>query len=127
MRLSSSDDFKIAYAVLTDDFERTYEIMVKIGDSGVVDKSNYKQWPLFNLIRKEEKFKETYNTIFKEEYTVMETPMRPLQELINKEIKQNKELKDKTVKKVESAKELKEKESTTPNMRLAKKTGLVLK
>jgi len=41
--------------------------------------------------------------------------MRPLQELINKEIRKNKELKDKTVKKVDSAKELKEKESTTPN------------
>ena len=51
----------------------------------------------------------------------METPMRPLQELINKEIKRDKELKEKTIKKVDSAKELKEKESTTPNRRLAKK------
>ena len=95
--------------------------MLKIGDSGEVDKSDYKQWPLFNIIRKEEKFIETYNTIFKEEYTLMETPMRPLQELINKEIKRDKELKEKTVKKVESAKELKEKEITTPNLRLTKK------
>lgn len=118
---ASSDDFKLAYAVLTDDFERAYEIMLKIGDSGEVDKTDYKQWPLFNIIRKEQKFKETYNIIFKEEYTVMETPMRPLQELINKEIKRDKELKDKTVKKIESAKELKEKESTTTNKRLAKK------
>ena len=118
---ASSDDFKLAYAVLTDDFERAYEIMLKIGASGEVDKTDYKQWPLFNIIRKEQKFKETYNIIFKEEYTVMETPMRPLQELINKEIKRDKELKDKTVKKIESAKELKEKESTTTNKRLAKK------
>lgn len=118
---ASSDDFALAYAVLTDDFERAYEIMLKIGDSGEVDKSNYKQWPLFNMIREQEKFKETYKTIFKEEYTVMETPMRPLQELINKEIKLDKELKEKTFTKVQSAKELKEKESTTPNRRLAKK------
>ena len=118
---ASSDDFKLAYAVLTDDFEKAYEIMIKIGDNGEVDKSDYKQWPLFNKIRKEVKFKETYQTIFKEEYTVMETPMRPLQELINKEIKRDKELKEKTIKKIESAKELKEKESTTPNTGLGKK------
>ena len=118
---ASSDDFKLAYAVLTDDFERAYEIMTKIGDNGEVDNSDYKQWPLFTKIRKEDKFKETFQTIFKEEYTVMETPMRPLQELINKEIKRNKELQEKTVKKVESAKELKDKESTTSNRRLAKK------
>ena len=75
---------------------------------------------LFNKIRTEEKFKETFKLIFKEEYSVMETPMRPLQELITKEIKKDKELKEKTVKKVESAKELKEKESTTPNSTLPK-------
>jgi len=110
---ASSDDFKLAYAVLTDDYENTYEIMIKIGDNGEVDQSDYKQWPLFNQIRKEEKFKETFKLIFKDDYSVMETPIRPLQELINKEIKKDKKLKDKTVKKVISAKELKEKESTT--------------
>ncbi|MDO6516583.1 hypothetical protein [Zobellia uliginosa] len=112
---ASSDDFKLAYAVLTDDYEIAYEMMLKIGDNGDVDKSDYKQWPLFNKIREEEKFKETYTEIFREEYSVMETPMKPIQELINKELKKNKELKEKTVKKVDSAKELKEKESTTPN------------
>jgi hypothetical protein len=119
---ASSDDFKLANTVLTDDFEGAYEIMIKIGDNGDVDKSDYKQWPLFNKIRKEDKFKKTYQTIFKEEYTVMETPMRPVQELINKEIKRDKELKEKTIKKVESAKELKDKESTILNKRLAKKS-----
>jgi hypothetical protein len=97
---ASSDDFKLAYAILTDDFEKAYQIMIKVGDNGDVDKSNYKQWPLFNIIRKEDKFKETYQTIFKEEYTVMETPMLPLRELINKEIKRDKELKEKTIKKI---------------------------
>jgi hypothetical protein len=118
---ASSDDFKLAYAVLTDDFEKAYEVMIRIGDNGKVDKASYKQWPLFNKIRKEEKFKESYQTIFKEDYSVMETPMRPLQELINKEIKRDKELKEKTVKKVESVKEQQDKESTTPKKRVAKK------
>lgn len=117
---ASSDDFKLANAVLTDDYERAYEIMFKIGDNGEVDKSDYKQWPLFNKIIKEDKFKETFKSIFNEDYSVMETPMRPVQELINKEIKKDKDLKEKTVKKIESAKELKEKESTTPNKVLPK-------
>jgi hypothetical protein len=117
---ASSDDFKLAYAVLTDDYERAYEIMIKIGDNGEVDKSDYKQWPLFNKILEEDKFKETFKLIFNEDYSVIETPMRPVQELINKEIKKDKDLKEKTVKKVESAKELKEKEITSLNKVLPK-------
>lgn len=123
---ASSDDFKLAYAVLTEDYERAYEIMIKIGDKGEVDKSDYKQWPLFNKILKEERFKEIFKSIFKEDYSVMETPMRPVQELINKELKKDKELKEKTVKKIESAKELKEKENTIPNKTLPQ-TGVKLK
>ena len=42
---ASSDDFKLAYAVLTDDYEKAFELMIKIGDNGEVDKSDYKQWP----------------------------------------------------------------------------------
>lgn len=103
---ASSDDFKLAYAVLIDDFEKAYEIMLKIGDNGEVESSDYKHWPLFNVIRKEEKFKETFKTIFKEDYSIMETPMRPVQELINTELKKNKELQDKTVKKVTSSKKI---------------------
>lgn len=112
---ASSDVFKLAYAVLSDDFGSAYEIMTKIGDKGEVDNSDYKQWPLFTEIRKEDKFKETFLNIFKVEYTIMETPMRPLQELINKEINRNKELQEKTVKKIQSAKELKDKKSNRPN------------
>jgi len=106
---ASSDDFKLAYEVLTENFEEAYLIMKKIGKNGDVDQSDYKQWPLFSKIRKEEKFKSTYKSIFEEDYKVLETPMRPVQELINKEIKANKELKKITIKKVESTKELKEK------------------
>ena len=112
---ASSDNFKLAYAILSDDIEKAYEIMIKIGDKGEVDKSDYKQWPLFNKIRSKEKFKETYKAIFQEDYSIMETPMRPVQELINKEIKRDKILKEKTIKKVESMKELKEKEDAMHN------------
>jgi len=39
--------------------------------------------------------------------------MKPLQELINKEIRKDKDLKEKTVKKIDSTKELKKKEDAT--------------
>jgi hypothetical protein len=106
---ASSDDFKLANAILSEDNDTAFAIMQKIGKNGEVDKSDYKQWPLFSKIRNEVNFKSTFKEIFNEEYTIMETPMRPIQELISKEIKRNKELKGKTIKKVESAKELKEK------------------
>lgn len=107
---ASSDDFKLAQAVLTEDYDRSYEIMNKIGNDGEVDKSDYKQWPIFTTIRKEERFKQVYNKIFEEEYSILETPMKPVQELINKEIKKNEDVKAKTVKKVASTKELNESE-----------------
>jgi hypothetical protein len=117
---ASSDDFKLAYEVLTENYDEVYLIMKKIGSNGDVDRSDYKEWPLFTKIREEKKFKDTFKKIFKEDYTVLETPKRPVQELISKEIEKNKALKDKTVKKVASAKEIKEQESTTPNSTLPK-------
>lgn len=121
---ASSDNFKLAYEVLTDNYKKVYEIMIRIGENGEVEKYDYKQWPLFNKIRTEVKFKETFKSIFKEEYSVIETPMRPLEELIKKEIKKkDRELKEKKVKYVESAKELKEQESTIPNTSLPKMGG----
>lgn len=124
---ASSDDFKLAYEVLTDNYDEAYSIMNKIGNNGDVDRSDYKEWPLFTKIREEKKFKDTFKKIFKEDYTVLETPKRPVQELISKEIEKNKSLKDKTVKKISSAKEIKEQESTTPNSTLPKAGRKVVK
>lgn len=105
---ATSDDFKLAYDVLTDNFEGAYKIMLKIGKNGDVDSSDYKEWPLFTEIRKEDKFKATYKKVFREDYKVLETPMRPVQEIINTEIRSSKELKKITIKKVNSTKEIKE-------------------
>jgi len=121
---AASDDFKLAYEVLTDNYEKAYHLMKKIGKNGDVDKSDYKEWPLFISIRKEEKFKTTYKSIFREDYKVLETPMRPVQELINKEIGKSKELKEITIKKVDSAKELKEKASSTKTVKVKSKAPI---
>lgn len=83
--------------------------MYKIGNDGDVDKSNYKVWPLFTVFREQKKIKKVFKEIFDEEYTLIETPKRPVQKLVDDEIKKDKELKKIITKKVESSKEKKEK------------------
>lgn len=107
---ASSDDFKLAHLVLSENFEDCYELMKKIGNNGEVDMENYKTWPLFSELRKETKFKKTFKSIFKEEYSVLEIPKRPVQELIDELIIKNPELKKKTVKKELSDKQIRDKE-----------------
>jgi hypothetical protein len=109
---ASSDDFKLAHLVLTEDFENCYKLMTKIGNNGEVDKENYKTWPLFSELRKETKFKDTYKSIFEEDYTVLEIPKRPVQELIDDLTIKNPELKSKTVKKELSDKQIRDKKET---------------
>lgn len=95
---ASSDDFKLANLIIIENFDEVFDLMKKIGNNGVVDKEHYKTWPLFYKLRKEEKFKETFKEIFNEEYTVLEIPQRPVQELMEEIFKKNNEIKSKTVK-----------------------------
>ena len=102
---ASSDDFKMAYEVLNENYDSVYSIMKKVGEKGDIDKTDYREWPIFIKIREEKEFQDTYKEIFKEDYAVLETPKRPVQDLVEKEIKKNKELKKKTTKKEISEKE----------------------
>lgn len=98
-----SDNFQLANEVLTDNFDKAYEIMKRIGKDGCVHKSFYKTWPLFYNIHKEGKFKEVFKEIFDEEYTKLEIPQSPAQSLISEQMKKNKrnKLKQKKNKKTE--------------------------
>lgn len=107
---ASSDDFKLANYVITEDHDKACRLMKKIGDDGEVDKENYRSWPLFFKLRKEEKFKETFKEIFKQEYKALEIPKRPVQDLINDLIDNNPELKSRTTEKELSTKQKIEKE-----------------
>lgn len=97
---ASSYDFKLAFAVLTDNTEEVFSLMKKIGKDGDVIKEYYKIWPLFKKIRTLDKFKETYNEIFDEDYNVLESPKRPVQELLSKLIEKDKAVEEKTKEKV---------------------------
>jgi len=101
---ASSYDFKLANEVIKENYEVVYRLMRKIGKNGDVDKTAYKEWPLFSKIRNITEFTNVYKEIFEEEYSVLETPLRPVIKLINKELK--KKIQEKTVKKGESEKEI---------------------
>ena len=84
---ASREDFKLASLVLNENFSDSYNLMEKIGENGEVKKENYMTWPLFTEIRKKQKFKETFKKVFKEEYSVLEIPKRPIHELIEEQEK----------------------------------------
>lgn len=67
-----SDDFLLAHAVLRDDFAYARTIMRRIGNSGVVSKSNYNEWPLFKKFRETSDFSIEYSSIFGPEVELSE-------------------------------------------------------
>lgn len=122
---ASSDNFKLAHLIITENFEEVYILMKKIGENGEVLKVHYKTWPLFYKLRKEQKFKEVFKEIFNEEYTVLEIPKRPVQQLVEEIVEKKPELKQRTVKKViEKKQDLKK---TVSKMKITTKTDTIKK
>ncbi len=60
---ASSDKFKLAVAVLSDNFALAIKLMEKIGPDEAQDVC-YKEWPLFKELRKTIEFHRTYEKIF---------------------------------------------------------------
>ncbi len=67
------DKFKIAKAVLADDFDEAATLMTKIGVEGDVPKAGYRDWPLFKEFRKSAIFQETFLRVFGEPAVKVET------------------------------------------------------
>jgi hypothetical protein len=61
---AKSDDFKLADAVLADDWPRSLKMMRRIGKEGAVDQNAYRDWPLFRELRTRQDFLDTYADIF---------------------------------------------------------------
>ena len=60
-----SYEFKLAKAVLLEEYEEAYNYMKKIGTEGdYFKRDSYLDFPLFKVIREEKKFKEVYSSIF---------------------------------------------------------------
>ncbi|NCP61454.1 MAG: hypothetical protein GW839_14300 [Flavobacteriales bacterium] len=70
---ATGDLFKLASKVLIDDFKSACEIMKNIGDNEkVLNKTFYKDWPIFKKFRGTDEFKQTYLEIFKIEFEITE-------------------------------------------------------
>lgn len=62
-------EFRLAVAVLKDDFEGAGQILRKIGKSGeILNQWGYYNWPLFNKFRDREEFYRIYEEIYGEPY-----------------------------------------------------------
>ena len=107
---ASSDDFKLAHLTLNEKYDEVYEVMDKIGNNGEIDKEDYKTWPLFSALREEKTFKDKYKKIFDEEYSILDVPNRPIQDLIEKLIKTTPDIKQKLKEKQLSNKRMFQKE-----------------
>lgn len=70
---ATSGKFRLAEAVILENYELAYEIMQEIGENyNEVGLYNYRDWPLFKEIRRENKFLEVFEEIFGEPYNKVE-------------------------------------------------------
>lgn len=67
---ATSVEFKLAEAVLLDDFANAASFMKKIGPNGFPSKSDYEGWPLFKEFRKSDDFVKAYQEVFEEQFGV---------------------------------------------------------
>ncbi len=63
-------DFKLAYAVLTEDFIQARSLMEKIGKNGdLIQELAYHEWPLFRDFRDRDEFFEGYSAVYGYKYS----------------------------------------------------------
>lgn len=79
---AKSDDFKLASAVLLQDFESAATIMKRLGINDEVSKTAYRDWPLFIQFRKSDTFMTTYEEIFSEPFKAAEVAPKTVARLL---------------------------------------------
>lgn len=68
----TSDNFRLADAVLAEDWNSAVRAMKRMGKDGAVEQHHYHEWPLFRVWRKEKSFATAYEQIFGEEFAKTE-------------------------------------------------------
>lgn len=68
-----ADKFKLAQAVLLEQYDEATNIMKRLGANSDVGQNQYKYWPLFRWFRKTDKFKAAYEEIFNVPFAITET------------------------------------------------------
>lgn len=61
---AKSDQFRLADAVLADDWVHAAKVMRRIGKDGAIDQNEYRDWPLFREFRKQQPFLDAYEEVF---------------------------------------------------------------
>jgi len=61
-----SDEFKLAAAVLREDFQQPFALVKTIGAKGEITLEDYREWPLFKEFRKQKDLEPIITKIFKE-------------------------------------------------------------
>lgn len=90
---ATSDKFKLATAVLKEEFESAIKLMKVIGDTNDhVNKDAYREWPLFRTFRKRDDFKNAYKEIFLEELVYIEHKPKELEDILHELKQMNKEI-----------------------------------
>lgn len=65
--------FRLAEAVLRDDYDKAFKIMREIGSNfDEIQKEHYRTWPLFNAIRGDPRFTRLFEEIYHEPYNKVE-------------------------------------------------------
>jgi hypothetical protein len=67
------DKFKLAVAVLRDDYALCYDLIRRLQYDPNFHKSVYKDWPLFKQLRQQEQFPMVYEECYKETFAIEET------------------------------------------------------
>lgn len=62
------DRLSLGVAVLKDDVDKAVALMRKLGESPLVPKDSYRQWPIFRRFRKTPQFMKAYRETFGEEF-----------------------------------------------------------
>jgi hypothetical protein len=67
---AKGDEFKLAKAVLTDDWNEGVKVMSRMGKTGPISDTAYRDWPIFKEFRQQEIFFRTYKDIFNQEFVI---------------------------------------------------------
>jgi hypothetical protein len=100
---ASNNSFKLAVNVLKENYDEAFTLMMQIGHSEDVPRHAYQTWPLFKKVRENQVFLDTYKSIFKEDYKIIERPSKKIlmmisdnEDTIRKELnKRKKKIEDK--------------------------------
>ena len=99
---ATNDKFKLAIAVLNEDFNEAIDLMKSIGSSNKhINKDAYREWPLFKEFRKRDDFKKAYKEIFNEEFIYIEKKPKNIEDILHyiKHIKKETEKEEKAANK----------------------------